>query len=159
MPINLSDKRKVWYCRIGVTESVTVPNGADAPMRAAVKRAFSEVTGREYDHCFSGWAYEWPEDELAVIENRLPKPTTNTEITALRAEVERLRAERAEAVDKSVELKKALSDLARSVPDEFECDNFHHSKPDNHRVDEACPPLRRYYAALAAARAALEEKK
>lgn len=43
-------------------------------MRDAARRAYRELTGREAEFCFSGWAAELTEGELAVVENRAPRP-------------------------------------------------------------------------------------
>lgn len=69
----IDNKRQTWTCRIGVTGEVEIPDGADYPMRVAVGKAFLAVTGREAEHCFSGWGDKWSELEVAVIEDRLPK--------------------------------------------------------------------------------------
>lgn len=59
---------KIWTCKIGATTEAELPYGADWPMREAVARAFREITGREAEFCFSGWAGELTEAELAVVE-------------------------------------------------------------------------------------------
>ena len=61
-------------------------------MRDAVAEAFKRVTGQEPEHCFSGWGDKWSEQQLAVIEHRLPAEA-QAEIVELRAERDRLRAE------------------------------------------------------------------
>lgn len=63
---------KVWVCKIGEVDPTKVPPGGDAPMRAAVARAYVELTGEEPDFTFSGWGGELTEPERAVVENRLP---------------------------------------------------------------------------------------
>lgn len=69
---------KIWQCKIG--ESVSVPNGADAPMREAVARAYKELTGEEPTFIFSGWGAELTEPERAVVEDRLPaQPAASAE--------------------------------------------------------------------------------
>lgn len=62
---------KIWSCKIG--EVASVPDGADAPMRKAVERAYKELTGEEAVFNFSGWGAELEESERAVVENREPK--------------------------------------------------------------------------------------
>lgn len=61
----------VWQCRIYVRKEVDLPSGFDAPPRAAAERAL-QGAGVLYAACFSGWGNAPIENELAVIENRLP---------------------------------------------------------------------------------------
>lgn len=44
---------RIWECKIG--GHVNIPDGADAPMRAAVERAFYDLTGRHSEFTLSGW--------------------------------------------------------------------------------------------------------
>jgi len=43
-------------------------------MREAVERAFRQVTGHDNEWMFSGWGADLSEAELAVTEDRLPRP-------------------------------------------------------------------------------------
>lgn len=65
---------KIWYCKIGTLTELPkeLPNGADWPMRQAIRDAFFLLTGAEPDFIFSGWAGQLDETELAVVENREP---------------------------------------------------------------------------------------
>lgn len=67
---------KIWSCKIGeLTEEElhdAHPNPADPPMRAAIERAYRDVTGRDPQFIFSGWGAELEEIERAVVENREP---------------------------------------------------------------------------------------
>ena len=63
---------KIWKCKIGECDVALLPDGADAPMRAAVRRAYKEITGQEPTFLFSGWGAELTEPERAVVENREP---------------------------------------------------------------------------------------
>jgi hypothetical protein len=65
----------VWACKIGSVSPVFLPRGSDAPMRAAVKRAYFDLTGEYAEFTFSGWSAELTEPERAVVENRLPDPS------------------------------------------------------------------------------------
>ena len=47
-----------WVCIIGATNSKNLKNGADSPMRNAVRKAFEETTGHEDETCWSGWGSE-----------------------------------------------------------------------------------------------------
>lgn len=61
----------IWHCKIGETDAL-LPNGADAPMRRAVARAYRELTGVDPEFIFSGWGQELTESERAVVEDREP---------------------------------------------------------------------------------------
>lgn len=68
-------KSKVWFCKIGCTEEVSIPKGADAPMRAAIRKAFKEITGQDCEAIFSGWDQEFSPAELHVIDpDKYPAP-------------------------------------------------------------------------------------
>lgn len=69
--------KKIWTCKIGELpreEWETQEGGQDAPMRQAVRRAYIEVTGKEPDYIFSGWAGALTEGERACVESRTPNP-------------------------------------------------------------------------------------
>ena len=63
-----------WSCKIGPASRGDLPPGSDAPMRAAVERAFRKLTGHDPEWTFSGWAHDLDEAERAVVEDRLPRP-------------------------------------------------------------------------------------
>lgn len=63
---------KIWSCKIGEIDEAALPEGADAPMRAAVETAYRELTGYSSVFCFSGWGATLDEGERAVVENREP---------------------------------------------------------------------------------------
>ena len=50
----MSNKR-YWFCLIGPAEEENLPMGSDYPMRAVVKEQFSDLTGNDANHCWSGW--------------------------------------------------------------------------------------------------------
>lgn len=56
----------IWECRIGCSEDITLPSGADVPMRQAIEAAFLAVTGRPHEFVFSLWGAE-----LSVIEQEI----------------------------------------------------------------------------------------
>ena len=62
----------IWDCKIGTKSNVMLPSGADVPMRAAIAKAFKEITGVDAEFCFSGWGAELNEVELSVVEDREP---------------------------------------------------------------------------------------
>lgn len=66
---------KIWDCKIGEADVSRLPDGADGPMRIAVKKAYEELTGVEPDFIFSGWGGELTEAERAVVEDREPHTT------------------------------------------------------------------------------------
>ena len=49
------DQNKYWLCLIGPIDQKAIPDGADAPMRKAVKDSFVELTGYNPERCSSGW--------------------------------------------------------------------------------------------------------
>lgn len=66
----MTDKR-VWTCKIGFAADATLPEGADGPMRQAVKEAYTKLTGKEPLFCFSGWGREL--SMMGAIEEWLKK--------------------------------------------------------------------------------------
>ena len=66
--------KRVWDCKIGECDDADLHTkdgkyyGADGPMRAAVKRAYREVTGRDADFVFSGWAGKLDDEERIVVD-------------------------------------------------------------------------------------------
>lgn len=68
----MTREAKIWTCKIGEVPSAALPDGADAPMRDAVARAYAAVTGEEPLFIFSGWGGALDESERAVVERREP---------------------------------------------------------------------------------------
>lgn len=56
----------VWECRI-VGFNVTLPQGADVPLRQAVEKAFRKLTGDDSVACFSSWDAELPAIEARIV--------------------------------------------------------------------------------------------
>lgn len=81
----------IWTCKIGETLARLLPSGADAPMRAAVERAYVNLTGREPDFLFSGWGGELTEAERAAHEDRLPAPLSSLDTVLTEVADERAR--------------------------------------------------------------------
>lgn len=48
-------KPEYWFCLIGPTDRNTLIDGADFPMRMAVRDKFANVTGEPDSVCASGW--------------------------------------------------------------------------------------------------------
>ncbi len=46
---------RVWECKVVLPDDVDLPDGADSPMRQAVRSACEEMTGRLSTDIFSGW--------------------------------------------------------------------------------------------------------
>jgi hypothetical protein len=63
---------RTWGCKIGEVDASKLPPGADFPMREAIERAYTELTGEPPAFIFSGWAAELTEGERAAHEDRLP---------------------------------------------------------------------------------------
>lgn len=58
---------KVWTCKIGEV-GIELPEGADLPMREAVKAAYQKLVGRDPDFIFSGWGGELDHIERAIVQ-------------------------------------------------------------------------------------------
>ena len=65
---------KIWSCKIGECDEGLLEDGADAPMREAVTKAYAELTGIDNEFCFSGWGAELDEFERAVVDDTEPEP-------------------------------------------------------------------------------------
>jgi hypothetical protein len=59
---------KIWTCKIGEVDDGLVPRGGDWPMRRAVERAYTEITGEEPRFIFSGWGGELDGIEREIVE-------------------------------------------------------------------------------------------
>ena len=59
-------ENEYWLCVIGTTNSKNLKDGADYPMRKAVKKAFVETVGHEYENCWSGWGVEKDRVDLLI---------------------------------------------------------------------------------------------
>lgn len=83
----------IWYCKVGTLHDIDLPDGADWPMREAIRQSFADLTGQDDEFCFSGWSAELTECELAVVENREPvrELVANESSEMLRAELTALR--------------------------------------------------------------------
>src|SRR3989304_2556216 len=57
-----------WACKIGFADFSALPNGADSPMRKAVREAFLKLTGREPDFILSGWSARLTKVEREVVK-------------------------------------------------------------------------------------------
>jgi hypothetical protein len=51
----VADKRKVWECKLVLPDDAELPEGADWPMREALRVACKKMTGRFPTDIFSGW--------------------------------------------------------------------------------------------------------
>lgn len=79
LPSSPAPHEAIWFCKVGGMVS-SLPNGADLPMRQAIRRAFREITGSDDEFCFSGWGATLTEGQRAVVENRaqLPAPLSSS---------------------------------------------------------------------------------
>lgn len=59
---------KIWDCTIGEVEDV--PDGADAPMRRAVREAYVKLTGKEPVFLFSGWGGQLTDVQREVVNEQ-----------------------------------------------------------------------------------------
>ncbi len=58
---------KVWECKVVLPDDAELPDGADLPMRKAVRGAVEQMIGRLPSHIFSGWGGKLTELERKVI--------------------------------------------------------------------------------------------
>lgn len=61
---------KVWTCKIGFVEDADLPDGADAPLRAAVREAYVRLTGQFPNFIFSGWGGKLTDAEISVLDRQ-----------------------------------------------------------------------------------------
>ena len=61
-------KKEYWTCVVGPCESSKLPNGADFPMRQAIKQVVFNMTGEYPENVWSGWGCD--EDEKNAILNK-----------------------------------------------------------------------------------------
>ena len=61
---------KIWGCKIGEVDDQELPDGADSPMREAVRIAYRKLTGHEPHFIFSGWGEELTRTEREVVTER-----------------------------------------------------------------------------------------
>lgn len=60
--------QEYWFCIIGPVERGNLPDGADFPMRMAVKGQFLNMTDLNAESCWSGWGVsEKRKDELVKM--------------------------------------------------------------------------------------------
>jgi len=63
-------KKKIWTCKIGEIDTELLPDGADAPMRAAVEDAYEKLTGQHNHFCFSGWGGKLTDTEREIVKEK-----------------------------------------------------------------------------------------
>lgn len=64
--------QKIWDCKIGEIDDSLLPEGADAPMRRAVREAYFGLTGHEPNFLFSGWGGKLDAEERRVVDGNAP---------------------------------------------------------------------------------------
>lgn len=70
-----SQSTKIWFCKIGEINRDSLPDGSDLPMRVAIGKAYREVTGKEPDFIFSGWAGILSDAERSVVDDGPVSPS------------------------------------------------------------------------------------
>lgn len=64
-------KKEYWFCLIGPVERKDLPNGADYPLRQAVRTKFLDLVGYDDDVCSSGWGLSQEQyDAIRKILNK-----------------------------------------------------------------------------------------
>ena len=56
-----------WSCKIGEVAETLLSDGADEPMRLAVREAYIELTGDDPSFIFSGWGARLTSDERDAL--------------------------------------------------------------------------------------------
>lgn len=75
MKKQLNEKR-FWTCIIGSYPDDLLPDGCDAPMRSAVKKAYIDITGHWDEDCWSGWGTNERKKEVILAVSVLGEDTT-----------------------------------------------------------------------------------
>jgi hypothetical protein len=65
-----SPGQKIWTCKIGEVDVAELADGADFPMREAIRTAYRSVAGIEPKFLFSGWGGHLTKYERTVAENK-----------------------------------------------------------------------------------------
>lgn len=68
---NKTKMEQIWECKIGANVLAGIPRGADGPIRAALEKAFFDVTGVAAEFSFGGWGAALNETERAIVNNPL----------------------------------------------------------------------------------------
>lgn len=63
---------KIWDCKIGGVDRSKLPDGADLPMRNAIRQAYKELTGEEPQFIFSGWGGKLTKIEREIVSEKPP---------------------------------------------------------------------------------------
>jgi hypothetical protein len=63
-------KMKIWECKVGEVDAKKLPEGADGPMRDAVRKAYLDLTGEEPHFIFSGWGSKLTPYEREVVSEK-----------------------------------------------------------------------------------------
>jgi len=58
---------KIWECKVVLPDDADLPEGADFPMRLAVRAACLEMTGKVPTDIFSGWCGHLTEIESELV--------------------------------------------------------------------------------------------
>ena len=66
---------KVWECKVVLPDDAELPDGADQPMREAVRGAVEKMTGRLPTDIFSGWGGCLTAVELEIVGNKKGETT------------------------------------------------------------------------------------
>lgn len=62
-----------WFCTIGPIERESLPQGADFPLRQAVKQSYETLTGSIDYYCASGWGVTEEMAEAMFYARENPK--------------------------------------------------------------------------------------
>jgi len=66
-------KKEYWHCIIGSTTRSKLPDGADGPLRQAVRNTYIKMIGKDNDNCWSGWGLSKEHVDLILRIDNIEK--------------------------------------------------------------------------------------
>jgi hypothetical protein len=60
-------QKQIWECQIGEVDVAKLPQASDAPMRAAVREAYFQLTGEYPEFIFSRWNAELDDVRRSIV--------------------------------------------------------------------------------------------
>lgn len=83
-------EKRYWFCLIGGINPLCLKDGADAPMRRAVREQFRATTGEEDKNCWSGWGIDEKRVDDILIASAAEVPISE-QFTKLKTALETIR--------------------------------------------------------------------
>lgn len=121
---------RIWWCKIGTLDGRIEPDGADLPMRNAVRGRFYDLMGAYPDFIFSGWGGHLSATQRTIANEAISGPIheahaigpetllfARTPVARQREEVERLNARAHEMTARIETLRERIRVLERGSND------------------------------------------